>query len=303
MIQMQLVHKSYTSVCVVKRGMTMCRILALISLMIALFSSTVFAKPMDIMAVGVDKDGNENMAIERMCMAAAGHSLAFIIPPSQDPNSDFVRLIKSHYKEVTSNPQIKNKKNGPPLVVTGYVTVDFDRLKSIVRTEIKGVQNDNTDAAACFLIRVKGIDNPQQLRHAYGDIIQTYSAVFENLGFKVKAGEEVTPEVLKASSEESFDDYCRRVSEAAKEDVEITYAIVGEISVEKMAESPAGITWGSSAHLQARDFTTGGDKIIFDFGDDYKLKGRGELIGFFAMRKAAMNSSRALAELKKLTQN
>ena len=74
----------------------MCRILALISLMIALFSSTVFAKPMDIMAVGVDKDGNENMAIERMCMAAAGHSLAFIIPPSQDPNSDFVRLIKSH---------------------------------------------------------------------------------------------------------------------------------------------------------------------------------------------------------------
>lgn len=272
------------------------RILVLISFGMILLSGMVFAKPMDIMAVGFDKDGNENMAVERMCMAAAGHSLAFIIPPSQEPGSDFVRLIKSHYKEVTSNPQIKNKKNGPPMVITGYVTVDFDRLKSIVRTEIKGVQNDNTDAEACFLIRVKGIDNPQQLRHAYGDIIQTYSAVFENLGFKVKAGEEVTPEVLRMPVGESFEDYCRRVSEAAKEDVGITYAIVGEISVEKLAESPAGITWGSSAHLQARDFTAGDDKVIFDFGDDYKLKGKGEMVGFFAMRKAAMNSSRALAE-------
>ncbi|SFW35753.1 hypothetical protein [Selenomonas ruminantium] len=273
------------------------RILLATVFFLLLLPRGVWAKPMDVMAVGFDKGGNEAVAVERMCMAATGHSLAFIIPPSQDPSSDFVRLIKAHYKEVTSNPQIKQRKNGPPLVVTGFVTVDFDRLKAIVRTEIKGIQNENTDAATCFLIRVQGIDNPQQLRHAYGDIIQTYSAVFENLGFRVKAGEEVTPEVLKNPPGESFEDFCRRVSEAAKEDVEITYAIVGEISVEKLAESPAGITWGSSAHLQARDFTSAdGEKIIFDFGDDYKLKGRGELAGFFAMRKAAMNSSRALAE-------
>ena len=277
--------------------MSVRRILLAAAFFLLLLNDAALAKPMEVMAVGFDRDGNEAAAIERMCMAAAGHSLAFIIPPSREPESDFVRMVKTHYKEVTANPQIKQRKNGPPLVVTGFVTVDFDRLKAIVRSEIKGVQNENTDAAACFLIRVRGIDNPQQLRHAYGDIIQTYSAVFENLGFKVNTGEEITSEVLKNPAGESFVDYCRRVSEAAKDDVEITYAIVGEISVEKLSESPAGITWGSSAHLQARDFTReNGEKVIFDFSDDYKLKGRSETAGFFAMRKAAMNSSRALAE-------
>ncbi len=273
------------------------KIFPLLMLILLLLAETVWAKPMEVMAVGFDKSGDEKAAIEKMCMAATGHSLAFVIPPNQDPNSDFVRIIKNHYKEVSSNPRVQHKKNEEALIVTGMVTVDFDRLKAIVREEIKGYQQENTDAVACFLIRVKGITNPQQLRHAYGDILQTYGAVFENLGFKVKAGEEVTNEVLKNQPGETFDDYCKRVSAAAREDIEITYAIVGEISVEKIAESAMGVTYDSNAKLQARDFTVAdGEKVIFQFDDDYKLKGKDELIGMFAMRKAAMNSSRALAE-------
>lgn len=273
------------------------RILPLIMAILFLASGIGMAKSMDVMAVGFDKTGNEQAAVERMCKAAMGHCLAFVIPPSKDPNSDFVRLIRTRYQEVASNPRVMHKKNDGVLVVSGVVTVDFDKLKDIVRTDIKGYQSENTDAVACFLIRVQGIDNPQQLRHAYGDIIQTYGAVFENMGFKVKVGDEVTPEVLKHPPGESYDDYCKRVVAAAREDPEITYAIVGEIAVGKISESALGCTYGSNAKLQARDFTKDdGEKVIFQFEDDYKLKGKDELIGMFAMRKAAMNSSRALAE-------
>ena len=255
-----------------------------------------FAKPLEVTSVGFDKNGNEAAAIDKMCMAAAGHTLAFIIPPSREPDSDFIKIIKAHYKDVTSNPRvIHTKRDGSVIVTTGKVTVDFDLLRSIVRSEIKGVQNENTDAVACFLIRVTGIDNPQMLRSAYGDILQTYGAVFENLGFKVKAGDEVTAEVMRNPPGESFDAFCNRVGSAAKENVEITYAIIGEISVNKLAETPMGVTWGSIARLQAVDFT-GSDKVIFQFDDDYKLNGKDEKVGMFAMRKAALNSSRALAE-------
>ena len=270
--------------------------LMLLAFCLLMLSGTALARPMDVLSVGVDKSGNEAAAVDKMCMAAAGHSLAFIIPPNQDPNSDFVRIVKGHYKEVTSNPRVVNRKKDGALIVTGHVTVDFDSLKSVVRKEIRGYQNENADASACFLIRVKGIDNPQQLRHAYGDILQTYGAVFENLGFKVNVGEDVITEMMKTPPGESYEAYCNRVSAAAQEDVEVTYAIVGEITLDKLSETEMGVTWGSTAHLQARDFTAGGDRVIFDFADDYKLKGRDELVGMFAMRKAAMNSSRALAE-------
>ena len=196
--------------------------------------------------------------------------------------------------------QVANKlyqivKDGGVIVATGKVTVDFDSLKRIVRSEIRGFQNENTDAVACFLIRVTGIDNAQMQRSAYGDVLQTYEAVFDNLGFKVKAGEEVTPEVMKNPAGESFEAFCNRVSSAAKEDVEITYAVIGEISANKLAETEMGVTWGSTARLQAVDFT-GSDAVIFQFADDYKLNGKDEKVGMFAMRKAALNSSRALAE-------
>ena len=68
-----------------------------------------------------------------------------------------------------------------------------------------------------------------------------------------------------------------------------------QASQAELAETEMGVTWGSTAHLQAIDFT-GSDAVIFRFDDDYKLNGRDEKVGLFAMRKAALNSSRALAE-------
>ena len=267
-----------------------------IVMLVLMLPGLAFAKPLEVTSVGFDKGGNEAAAVDKMCMAAAGHTLAFIIPPSREPDSDFIRIVKAHYKEVTSNPRVFHTKNdGGVIVATGKVTVDFDSLKRIVRSEIRGFQNENTDAVACFLIRVTGIDNAQMQRSAYGDVLQTYEAVFDNLGFKVKAGEEVTPEVMKNPAGESFEAFCNRVSSAAKEDVEITYAVIGEISVNKLAETEMGVTWGSTARLQAVDFT-GSDAVIFQFADDYKLNGKDEKVGMFAMRKAALNSSRALAE-------
>ena len=49
---------------------------------------------------------------------------------------------------------------------------------------------------------------------------------------------------------------------------------------------------------QARNYGSNevGGTLIFQFDDDYKLKGRDDNVAFFALRKAALNSSRALAE-------
>ena len=52
--------------------------------------------------------------MDKICLNAIGHSLAFIIPP----NSEFV---KTYYKDVTSNVKVQAKKDGSAIILTGEV--------------------------------------------------------------------------------------------------------------------------------------------------------------------------------------
>ena len=278
------------------------KIIAAILFVLMFIPVVVLAKPLNVLSIGADKSGNEAAAIDKMCQAAAGHSLAFIIQPNTDPNSDFIKIIKAHYKEVTSNAKVVAKrKDGTVVIVTGEVTVDFDKLRQIVRSQIKGLQEANTDDEAAFFVRITGLDNAALYNRAYGDVLQTYQYVFENLGFK-NTDEDVFTVVNGGPAGESFEDYCKRVNEFVENEGSIGYAVIGEIALDKLSEGATGIMWGSTAKLQARryDTTPSGDSligtIIFQFDDDYKLKGKDDNVAFFALRKAAMNSSRALAE-------
>lgn len=278
------------------------KIIATILFVMMFIPVAVLAKPLNVLSMGFDKTGNETAAVEKMCMAAAGHSLAFIIPPNTDPNSDFTKIVKEHYKEVTSNAKVVAKrKDGNAVIVTGEVTVDFDKLRQIVRSQIKGLQEANTDDRAAFFVRITGIDSPSLKSRAYGDVLQTYQYVFENLGFK-NTDEDVVSIVNGGPAGESFEDYCRRVNDVVENDGSIGYAVIGEIALNKLSEGATGIMWESVARLQARryDSSPSGDGLagvlIFQFDDDYKLKGKDDNVAFFALRKAAMNSSRALAE-------
>ena len=276
---------------------------ALILFAILIFPAMVFAKPLTVISMGFDKTGNEAAAIEVMKKAATRHSLAFIIPPSPDPNSDFAQIIRASYQEVTSNVNVIAKRNeGSNIFVTGEVTVDFEKLRQIVRSKIQGLQEANTDDKAAFFVRIVGVDNKDLHSRAYQDVLTTYQFVFENLGFK-NVDEDVVDIVEGGAPDETFGDYCRRVNDAVENDGSIGYAIIGEITLNKLSEGAAGsITWESTARLQARryDNNPSGDgligSLIFQFDDDYKLKGKTDNIAFFALRKAALNSSRALAE-------
>lgn len=271
-------------------------------LFLLIIPCAVFAKPLTVISMGFDKGGNEAAAVNRLKMAAAGHSLAFIIPPSPNPDSDFVRIVKSHYAEVVSTVNIISKRTeGTNIFLTGEVTVDFDKLRQIVRTEIKSWQEANTDEVTAFFVRIVGVDNSELKLKAYQDVLTTYQRVFENLGFK-NLDEDVFELVNSGSAGESFMDYCRRVNSEIENDGNIGYAVIGEIALSKLSEGTTGIVWGSTAKLQARryDSKTSGDgltgTLIFQFDDDYKLKGKDDNVAFFALRKAALNSSRALAE-------
>ena len=271
-------------------------------LFLLIIPCAVFAKPVTVISMGFDKGGNEAAAVNRLKMAAAGHCLAFIIPPNPDPESDFVKIVKNHYAEVVSNVNIVSKRTeGTNIFLTGEATVDFDKLRQIVRTEIKSWQETNTDDTAAFFVRIVGVNNSELKLRAYQDVLTTYQFVFENLGFK-NLDEDVSELVNSGSADESFIDYCKRVNEEIENDGSIGYAVIGEITLSKLSEGVTGIVWGSTARLQARryDSKTSGDgltgTLIFQFDDDYKLKGKSDNIAFFALRKAALNSSRALAE-------
>ena len=158
------------------------------------------------------------------------------------------------------------------------------------------MQEANTDDKAMFLVRIVGIENPQMLMRAYGDVLQTYQMVFENLGFKVDAPDELIEQLVSSPTNEDFTSYCRRMNDEAG-NVGCKYVVIGEIFLERAAEGETGITWKSTARLQARDFgNSANGTIIFQFDDDYKLRGKDDNVAFFALRKAAINSSRALAE-------
>ena len=273
------------------------KIFMLSLLILLMIPAMVFAKPLNVISMGVDRSGNETAAMDKMCLNAAGHSLAFIIPPNTDPNSEFVKIVKTYYKDVTSNVKVQaKKKDGSVIILTGEVTVDFDKLRDIVHAQIKNFQEANTDDRAMFLVRIVGIENSQLLMRAYGDVLQTYGMVFENLGFKVDATDELITQLISSPANEDFASYCRRMNDEAG-NVGCKYVVIGEIFLEKASEGETGVIWKSTARLQARDFGNSTDgTIIFQFDDDYKLRGKDDNVAFFALRKAAMNSSRALAE-------
>ena len=282
------------------------KIFAVIMFALLLVPFNAYAKSVTVISMGADKAGDEAVAIEKMNRNAAAHCLAFIIPPSPNPDSDFVKIIRAHYKEVTSGAKVAaKKKDGPVVVVTGEVTVDFTKLREIVKREIKGVQNmdENVDEQTAFFVRITGVNNEQLKMRAYQDVLDTYHFVFENLGFN-RTDEDVVNIVFGGDANEKFLDYCMRVNSYIEngDAGNIVYAVIGEIALDKLSEGTTGIMWESTARLQARcykenptsDGMTG--EVIFQFDDDYKLKGRDDNVAFFAMRKAALNSSRALAE-------
>lgn len=275
---------------------------AVILFLLMMIPFAAFAKPVTSIAMGPDRNGDEATAIDRMKMAGVGHALSFIIPPNTDPNSDFTQIIRTHYKEVVTNVNVLAKrKDGSAIFVTGEVTVDFDKLSEIVRKQIKGLQYENIDDMAAFFVRIVGVDDENLKSIAYQDVLNTYHFVFESLGFK-NIDEDVVKIVNGGSADESFGDYCKRVNEEVENDGSIGYAVIGEIALNKLSEGATGITLESTARLQARryDSNPGGDgltgTVIFQFDDDYKLKGRDDNVAFFALRKAALNSSRALSE-------
>lgn len=271
---------------------------AIILFALLIIPAATFAKPLTVISLGADKAGNENAAVEKMKMAAVGHVLAFIIPPNPDPNGDFVNIVKTHYKEVALNPKVSGrKKDGSGIRVTGEVTVDFDKLRQIVRSQIQGLQNENIDEPTVFFVRITGVNDLNLKQKAFGDVLKTYGAVFENLGFKVENSDELTAELSASPDSESFEAFCLRMNEEAG-NTGCMYAVIGEIALKKISEGETGIIWESTARLQARSYGSNavGGTLIFQFDDDYKLKGRDDNIAFFALRKAALNSSRALAE-------
>ena len=274
------------------------KIFALILFALLIIPVVSFAKPLTVISLGADKDGNENAAVEKMRMAATGHALAFIIPPNLDPNSDFVKIVKENYKSVTSSPKVSaRKKDGSGIRITGEVTVDFDKLREIVRSKISGLQFENIDETTVFFVRITGVNDLNLKQKAFGDVLQTYATVFENLGFKVESSDELISEMLASPDSESFESFCRRMNEEAG-NTGCMYAVIGEIALDKTSEGETGIMWQSTARLQARRYGSNavGGTLIFQFDDDYKLKGRDDNVAFFALRKAALNSSRALAE-------
>lgn len=278
------------------------KFLAVILLVILMIPVAAFAKPLTVISMGFDKGGDEKIAVDRLHMNAVGHALAFIIPPNPDPNSVFVRIVKTHFKELASNAKVLAKRNeGGTLFLTGEVTVDFDSLREIVKKENGNWQEANTDDQAAFFVRVTGVDNENLKQRAYQDVLSTYQFVFENLGFK-NIDEDVSEIVNAGAADESFIDYCKRINEEVENNGSIGYAVIGEIALNKLMEGETGTLWESTARMQARryDSKTTGDGLegvlIFQFDDDYKLKGRDDNVAFFALRKAALNSSRALAE-------
>lgn len=278
------------------------KLISVILFLVMMVPIGALAKSLTVISMGADKAGNEKAALDKMYLNAAAHGLAFIIQPNAEPDSDFVKIVKAHYREVTSDAKVLAKRNdGAAILLTGEVTVDFDKLRQIVRSQIRGLQEAATEDNAAFFVRIVGVGDEDLKARAYQDVLTTYQFVFENLGFK-NADEDVVAVVNGGAAGESFENYCRRVNSIVENDGNIGYAVIGEIALAKLSEGATGITWESTARLQARRYDTNpsgnglSGVVIFQFDDDYKLKGKDNNVAFFALRKAAINSSRTLAE-------
>lgn len=261
-------------------------------------------------ALTLGNKAKEN-AIENAKQKAVKKAVARFIAPSEDPHSLYQKTIANYPKYVKENVNIlKTQKINSKLVVFCDLTVDFGAIQEDINREISKYQEreQNKDDNAVFLIRVTGLPHlngeenkiPVMVLHDYGMAFSRYG--FESLGSDVGGNVyQIMADSAKSfSAVGGYTEYRGEVIKSLLENVEVTFAVIGEIKLLNQSVNASGnyVEAECVVEVVKPKFDGSGVEVIGKFNDSYTVNARDEKeAAAIVCKKAAVNSSKYLAEI------
>lgn len=258
--------------------------------------------------LAIDKKVKEN-ALANAEKKAVKKAVARFVAPSEEPESIYQRIINEYYKYIISPTVVVNQqKLNNKLVLFCEVKVDFSKLSQAIRTEISSQQKKHNDDEVIFLIRVTGLPQGEEsLKSIPVRVLNDYGMAFSQYGIAVAGSDagESAYQLMQASIHsldkgQSYEDYLQQVEQAVKEEVTVTYAVIGELSLQPATQNATGYYVEALCKVEVIKPSGIGEEIvpIGKYSSTFSANARTEQEAVaIATKRAAINSAKYLADI------
>ena len=279
-----------------------CRILLAVALLLcypgtAPTGSAAPAPAANILEVPAGGKGtSEVAALEMMKQEAVKKVLSQITKWSDDPASPYQQLL-GRYREFIGKEKIRKKgSNASGYYVLGNVPVNPDKIQEeftkLVSSERKKKEDDRT---VYLLVRFLGATNATNERLAEQLILSRYNNVLRDNGFDVADMDQMLTR-LPSYHGLDYDGFVNKVRGELGEEVDVTIAIVGEITQTALEEDAEGVVASCDIKVKAYDCVNNFNLITSYEGSDVIRRKTREEVGKALLEKAAIVSSKAITD-------
>jgi len=246
------------------------------------------------------QNATEEAAIVDAQKRAVKQALAREITPDNDPASVYQQMVTSYKSFVIGKPVVQRlQKIQNMQLAYCAVTVDMAKLKEALHEKIRSLQlkNENRDDEVFFFVRVHGptLVNPKFT----GVVADSYTDAFQKLGFNKGMSDEMSNTAMQRYAGLNLVAYDDAIAKEVKNNVEISIAVVGEITL--LPSTTDGQGTNSTALVDVsvlKNMGNGNLTKLGEFKDQYVLRRtKQEEAELLVLQKAAYNSAQYLAKL------
>lgn len=274
-----------------------CMVWAVIAavLLVAGFPSIGVAAPVTVQVCGISAGNDEGKAMADARQKAVKRILSQILSPSDAPDSLYQQILSQYACYSRDGKVVQKTCRDGQLYVIESVQVDADAMAAAVKTHIAGQQQAADEEKLCFAARIRGLA-PQETRKAEQGLANIYGTTFQNLGFASKRSDELMLAAARetaATPQQFMDDMVAM----ARDDIEITTAVIGDIDIQTMAEDEASTTLHANVRMRAISLLHDRETVVADFSESYDMKQSSrEKALEMLIYKIGMDTSRDLAD-------
>ena len=198
-----------------------CKIIQAIAVIVATFFvlmvSPVSAAPVDVQVKGVSQNGDVIEAMHDAQRKAVQRMLSCMIAADDNPQSLYQQIL-SGYVSYSKKPVIIRKQMvGGKLYLLSKVTVDSDKLRERLKSEVAQKQRQRYDNVA-FVVRIQGV--PENERQARQNSLQkVFSTTFKNIGLDTAVIDGAT-DLMAVAPRGTYDDFVNQVKYNGPKDLD-----------------------------------------------------------------------------------
>lgn len=241
---------------------------------------------------------------------AVAKATARFLTPSPAKDSPYQKIVSNYGKYLAGKIKVvkKQKTNGKYMlfcdVPVNFALIDAD-IKSFVSEKQNSEKNELDEAV--FLVRVVGLDDADAIQKIPFKVLLDYEHAFKELGFAAQGADlsgSAAKNMLTAVNAigkniVSYDEYRQVMLKSLREHMmEVTLAVLGEIRVTKVLQMESSVYAEVECLVESIAIGDDGIKVIGEHKEMFNANRPDKKTAVsFAIQKAAVNSSRNLANM------